>query len=175
MSATIYSARLRLTSTWLGQQKTKDNVRRFRRDRDKRIAIDLAHWSWTFQQAAEALRLGDVETDCIRTESGFDSPSLILYHRKYRYKGRPHEEMFEAIRENTVLTLPFLVTGFLEETGEENHKHPPNRKELEQILKFAGQWLGLSPWGCRYGYGRFDIESLNHTEAPPSENDDEPK
>lgn len=171
MSANIYTLRMRLTSTWLGQQKTKDNVRRFRRDREGRIAIDLAHWSWTFQQAAEAMKMLDVDTECIRTESGFEAPSLILYHRKYRYKGKPHEEMFEAIRENNILTMPILVTGFIEEgpSGECNPKHPPTRKELEKLLQFSGKWLGLSPWGCKYGYGRFEVESLNHAEDKEEE------
>lgn len=153
--ATLYNLKIKLTASWLGNQRTRENVRRFRRDRDGKIAIDLSQWGWTFKQAAEALHMVDIDTDTIRPEMNIDPPKLVLYRRNYTHKNKQQFEMFEAMRENTVLNIKILVTRTDKET-----LLAPDSARLRDIFKFTGMFLGLSPWGGQYGYGRFDVEEL---------------
>lgn len=153
--ATLYDLKIKLTSVWLGNQRTRENVRRFRRDSDGKLAVDLAQWSWTFQQAAEALHMDDIDTDTIRPQMNIDPPTLVLYRRKYTHKNKQQSEMFEALRENLVLTIKILVT-----TTEKSDKYSPDEARLRDIFRFTGMFLGLSPWGGQYGYGRFDVVEL---------------
>jgi hypothetical protein len=153
--ATLYNLKIKLTSVWLGNQRTRENVRRFRRDRDGKIAVDLAQWNWTFQQAADALHMDDIDTDTIRPQVNIDPPALVLYRRNYTHKNKQQCEMFEALRENCILNIQVLVTA----TDKQN-KFPPDLARLNGIFRFTGVFLGLSPWGGQYGYGRFDVDDL---------------
>lgn len=158
--AILYELKLRLTSSWLGSQRTRENVRRFRRDKDGKLAVDLSQWSWTFKQAADALHLQNVDTDTIRPQANIDPPTLVLYRRSYTHNNKAQFEMFEAMRENTVITFNAVVTGTLYNPREENIQTAPTEEELKNILAFTGKFLGLSPWGGNYGYGRFEIENI---------------
>lgn len=153
--ATLYNLRIKLTASWLGNQRTRENVRRFRRDRDGKIAVDLPQWNWIFKQAADALHMGDIDTDTIRPETNINPPTLVLYRRNYTHKNKQQFEMFEAMRENCVLNIKVLVTA-----TDKQDKFPPDLARLRDIFSFTGTFLGLSPWGGQYGYGRFDVEEI---------------
>ncbi len=153
--ATLYSLKIKLTSPWLGHQRTRENVRRFRRDRDGKLAVDMSQWSWTFKQAVEALHMDDIDSDTIRPQMNIDPPTLVLYRRNYKHNNKQQMEMFEALRENSTLTIQILVTG-----TEKDNKYSPDEARLRDIFRFTGMFLGLSPWGGQYGYGRFEVESL---------------
>lgn len=155
MSATLYDLKIKLTSSWLGNQRTRENVRRFRRDRDSKLAVDMSQWSWTFKQAAEALHMAEIDTDTIRPQMNIDPPTLVLYRRNYTSKNKQQYEMFEAMRENTVLSIKILVTA-----ADKKNMQSPDAARLRDIFNFIGMFLGLSPWGGQYGYGRFEVQSL---------------
>lgn len=158
--ATLYELKLRLASPWLGNQRTREAVRRFRRDDLGKIAIDLPQWNWTFKQAALALHMDNIDTDTIRPQANIDPPKFVLYRRNYTHNNKQCNEMFEAMRENSVVTFNMLVTNVAHGSSAPAGKSPPNAEQLTAILKFTGEFLGLSPWGGNYGYGRFNVESL---------------
>lgn len=152
--------KLKVTSPWLGDvRRGKDKVRRFQRGHtDDILAFDLPNLQWTFREACDALHLHGVDTKTIRLEEGLVAPCLISYRRRYRYEQKKQEDFFEAIREGAVLTLKVLVTRPL--PNNPGSKREPSQEELHQIFKFIGAMLGLSPWGGHFGYGRFDVMSL---------------
>jgi len=159
-TAKLYEVKIKLSSSWLGSQRTRENVRRFRRDANSNIAVDVAQWSWTFKQAAEALHMDGTLTDTIRPQANLMPPSLVLYRRNYTHNNKPQMEMFEAIREGTVLTFNVVVTDSSMLNASREIGNPPDLARLKDIFQFSGAFLGLSPWGNQYGYGRFDLESL---------------
>lgn len=159
MTPTLYKLKIRTTSYWLGHQRTRKNIRIFRKDKDGKILIDLPQWNWTFKQAIAALHIPDTNPDCIRLESAFFTPRTVLYTRNYSYKGSKQTEDFEAIPESTVLEFNVLITDKPLSTYNKETQ-PPSKDQLMLIFKFIGNLLGFSPWGSHFGYGRFDIESL---------------
>jgi hypothetical protein len=156
----LYEVKVRVTEKpWLGEQRTKEHVRKFRRDKKDRIAIDHTQWQWAFTSAAKALHY-DIDASTIRTESGFSRPTLSLYNRKYSYKGAAREEMFESIREGTIVSFNILVMEAPPEDTEGQQQRPPTEKELRTILDYVGMFIGLSPWGSRWGYGTFEVDDI---------------
>lgn len=157
-TATLYALKIKLTSPWLGNQSTRERVRRFRKDASGLIVVDLSQWSWTFKQAIEALHISHVDPDTIRPQTNIDPPTLVLYNRNFNDGKKNKSEMFEAMRENLVLNVNILVTT--PPLSAKDGKTPPTIEELLQIFKFSGSFLGLSPWGNSYGYGRFEVEQI---------------
>jgi len=156
----LYELKIKVASPWLGDiRRGKDKIRRFQRGHDEStLAFDIPRLQWTFREACEALHLDHVDTKTIRMEEGVRSPCLVSYRRRYHHQKKPQEDFFEAIREGTVLTMSILVTRPAPECS--GNLSAPTQEELHQILKFVGAMLGLSPWGGHFGYGRFDVISL---------------
>ena len=156
----LYEAKIRLNKAFLGSQCTRDKIRRFHKTKSGEIIIDTDRWSWALREAAISLRLDKtVDLDCIRFEEGFRSPTLSLYVRKWHERGKQREEMFESIRENTILTFDILITSVYTEQGL-NAKQPPDAEQFTALMNFVGKMIGLSPWGSKFGFGRFQVESL---------------
>jgi len=158
----LFEVKLRLTRHMLGQQRTTDGVRRFTRVRsdDARISIDLQHWSWAFREAAASLHL-PVNITTLYPAAGIATPTLVMYTRRWTTKKedgreRPQSEMFEAIREGTVLTFQMVSTSGPEKTDAQ----APDCAQITALLNFIGEFIGISQWGNKYGYGRFRVESI---------------
>jgi len=158
----LFEVKLRLTRHMLGQQRTTDGVRRFTRVRsdDNRISLDLQHWSWALREAATSLHL-PVNISTLYPASGIVVPTLVMYTRRWTTKAadgreRPQSEMFEAIRDGTVLTFQLVSTA-----GPEKSDGPaPDVAQITALLNFVGEFIGISQWGNKYGYGRFRVEAL---------------
>jgi hypothetical protein len=156
----LYLLKIRVVEKpWLGQQKNGgDKIRKFRRDKKNRIAINQVQWQWAMASAAKSLEY-DIDVETIRTESGFDAPTMGLYNRRWVHKGKPHEELFECIREGSVLSIPILVMESGEIEGQQYKA--PTRDELEHVFEYTGMFIGLSPWGSKWGYGLYEIVALD--------------
>jgi len=70
------------------------------------------------------------------------------------------EEMFEAISSGAVLTLRFAVTSPMPNSNAVSNLEAPDNRQLESIFKFIGLYLGFSPWGNKFKYGRFSVLSV---------------
>ena len=158
----LFEVKIRLTNLMLGQQRTTGGVRRFTRvrDDDKRILVDHQHWNWAFKEAADALHI-PVNISTMYPASGIAAPTLVMYTRRWTTKtadgrDRPQSEIFEAVREGTVLTFQLFSAG-----GPERLDLPaPNAEQTRQLLDFIGEFIGISQWGNKFGYGRFRVEAV---------------
>lgn len=146
----------------LGAQQTKERVRRFKRAGVEKLQLELPQWYWAIDQAIEALSIKNVDSFAVRLSDTFVSPTLNLLVRRWSGgKGKNQEkEMFESINKGTILTFPLLLASSADPTSPLDAGRPPSIKELEQIFSLIGEMLGLSPWGSKFGYGRFRVESL---------------
>lgn len=153
--------RIKLTSPWLGDQRGNDRVRRFgRSNKDKNyLSLNISRWHWACSSAAKALNLPVEMNPCdVHFPDKFKAPSVILYRRKWKASenDRVKEELFESINSGNVLHFDFFVP----DQSDKDKKRAPTLKELQDMLKFVGEYVGLSPWGSRFGYGRFIVEGL---------------
>lgn len=134
----------------LGKNRDDRGVRRFAVTKGGQIEIDAQAWEWMFKQAAKGLKL-DVDTTTIRPPNGFDIPTLVLWNRE---KTPVSVEMFEAIRKGARLTFNIVVL-------ESSVNKTPTRHNVKAMLDYIGNYIGMSQYGSKFGFGRFTVESLN--------------
>lgn len=163
----MYELKIRLTSQMLGDVRTHEKVRRFERcRRSSDLQPDAVMWRWALKEAKESLRL-NVHTDCIMIPPAIRAPRLDLYKRKYRKPGKREMtfEEFEAINIGAILTITLQVNSA---DPKKKDAVSPGRLELEQLFRFIGKFIGLSPWGNKFDFGRFEVLSVT-----PLENEDD--
>jgi len=155
----LYEVKIRLTMPWLGAQKTTEQIRRFKLSKDKKeLDLDRELWDWAYRQAIASLHFDDIDSTTIRSSMSIKSPTVALHTRKYKNKaGKQQQELFECIVKNTVITIPVMVATNPEDM---NDKRSPTKKELETMFEFIGEFVGLSPWGSKFGYGTFKLISI---------------
>lgn len=142
---------IRLTNYFLGELRPDNRqVRRFKKDRQGRIAINQKSWLEQFDLAARNLQM---DVNCFRTivpPVAILPASVHLYRRCY---SKVHVELFEAFRTGTVITFELMLRDDLPKC--------PNLIQLQSILSFTGERLGLSQFGNKFGFGRFSLHALS--------------
>lgn len=166
----LHRLRIKLTTPFLGSVRTNASQRKFQRTHGGRIEIPIPQWQWALREAAETLFPEKLNTDSIRFRD-IEAPTLTLYKRSWKQKGKNNDDFFECIREGTVLTLDAMLPKTPESSGD---GIPVTFYHYRPIMCFVGELVGLSPWGSKFGYGRFSVlddengEKIeNTTTAPP--------
>ena len=168
----LYNLKIKLTSKMLGDQRTRDNIRRFDRPAALQgdIRMDIPRWHWAIREAFSSLQLDEVDHRKILMEHRLKSPRVDLYVRKWTQENKRTgakencREMFENIREGAELTLQVLVTDELSPEELDVGLRAPTPEELTKVFSVIGELVGISPWGNNFGYGRFTVLSLTATQ-----------
>jgi len=159
-------ARLRLSSEMLGIKKSPIRggyIRRFERLADGRLKTPLAIWDWALRESFANFGWRDkVDWSAVRPDVAFHSGRIDLFTRHWN-KGteRMHEE-FESVFAQQEVTQALILSRGPDSIGARKggHARMPDPDELRDALLFIGRFLGVSPWGNRFGYGRFDQVTL---------------
>ena len=144
----ILNVKLRLTSPMLaGLPPGRDGIRHF----DKQgncILVNQAAWLEQFSQAAG--RLGYViDIDTIVPPDRILTASVHIYRKEF---SRVKVELFESFRKGTILSLQIEV---------KDAPKAPSEHQMGHLLAYVGVHLGISPWGSRCGFGRFDVLEIS--------------
>jgi hypothetical protein len=158
----ILLAEIKLTSPILGNLRQPmeggGQIKRLDRDGSGNIVTRREHWQWAVKEAMETLQLPDIiDQVCLPELLPISAPSTGLHNRHYRKTGKLKTESFESVRKGAVLTI-----GMVYHTPAEKslHKKKPEMSEIELILSYIGQFVGISQWGSQHGYGRFELLNL---------------
>lgn len=157
----LYS-KIKLRTALLGDKHTGKGIRRFSRS-DKRLEnlpLEPKLWAWALSQAAESLSI-PFSDDMVRVAPDIRCPTLVMHNRRYRKNGsgRQMEDLFESVRAGTVLTVPFIV--FTEPAPDARVPGVIASADFRKVLEATGKMIGVSPWGSKFGYGRFTVVSLS--------------
>lgn len=144
-----YEIKIRLTKPFLGALRPDVNgVRRFDH-RNRQILVPREDWLDAMRKAAKLLGMHKVRTETIFPPVAIRPPTIHLYRRIFN---RTQVENFESFRAGTVLTLEFIV--------DVEDKARPGQESLKRMLEFVGLNIGFSPFGNRFGFGRFELLSI---------------
>jgi len=167
----LYNIKFRITSKFLGSKNTNQGIWRFRTtpgntgDRESLLLIEQEVWRWAMLDAIESLNLG-VDVNTIHLPPGIRMPTLFLFERKYRTRPRPplnqskeKTSKHEMIRENSILGFRINISS--PRPSDRETAPPPTMGDLEKIYNHIGEYIGLSPFGNQFGYGRFHVHSLS--------------
>jgi hypothetical protein len=150
MNNMLYSVCLQLKTHMLGScTPDKTGVRRFNKTSDGLIVINQDIWEELFEQAQNDL---DTQYDlkAIVFPRGIRAPALQQHTRRYN---RNKTDFFEAIQPGTNLKFEILIRS-------SNFRHAPGQEGLLKLLTHVGEWCGISPWGTKFGYGKFAPQSV---------------
>jgi hypothetical protein len=163
------TCQIRLRTPVLGDRRTREQTRLFSKDGHNNWLISIPQWRWAFSEAISDMKLTNINPDYIRFESAIRLPKIEMYERRWSdNKNKQSSEIFESIRKNTKLTFRIIVTSELEPgTYSRKDTQPPTIPEIELILKYIGEMLGLSPWGSKFGYGRFTVLDVSDNANKP--------
>ena len=132
-------------------EMTKD---RFERDSEDRLIWQQPWWYSAFTRAIQLAKVRGVKAADICMDLAVKAPTA-LYPRHW---GEGRVRTHEAIMPGTKVTFNAMVSDHV------------TTSILEEILKKMGQYVGLSPYGFRLGYGRFNVVEV---EVEPSDSAEE--
>ena len=174
----LYNIKFRVTSKFLGSKNTHTGIWRFRTtsgesgESDDLLLIEQEVWRWAMLDAIESLNL-EVDVNMIHLPPGIRLPTLFLFERHYRTRPRPPSNQskektskHEMIRENSILGFKMNISS--PRPGDRETAAPPTIGDLEKIFNHIGEYIGLSPFGNHFGYGRFHVHSISkvNNDAP---------
>ena len=177
----ILRATIKVLSILLGDRNDRGVMRFARSEQDQnQWVIPVDEWDWLIRNAIQSLRLPpEVTADLVWAPAGITLPSIHLYQRA-KSKSTPWKAgdtgtpvKHEAVYANTELTFEFALVEQMSRppggaAGDDlgpDHGHgvylrPPTLEEMAEILSLVGLQLGISPWGKRFGKGRFRLLKL---------------
>lgn len=150
----------------LGDQRTKEQVRRFNRPPllKGEIQLDAPRWVWLISQASQAVNK-EIDPSGIYMAKSIRCPALELYNRrwiqenKHTGKKKRQTEMFESIKAGAVLTYECMTSDEPDPALKDDPRRMPFPDEIHDIFTEIGDKLGISPWGSQFGYGRYELLS----------------
>ena len=126
------------------------------------MGLDPLTIKWAVDQARASYSwAGMYDWDALRFPTEFNPGKVKLFGRVSERDGVRRTYWHEAIPSGTRFYLPVLL-GQSPETAEYESagKDAPDDQRILDIFQFVGSHVGLSPWGSRYGYGRFEVEAV---------------
>jgi len=140
----IIQLQIRLTSPILAEKKTNAKIRKFEFECDGFLKLRKKDWYDALREAANILEI-DKNIDTIQIPDTLISPTIRIYRRTYN-KGKT--DVFQSIQKNTILSLQLKVS---------NKETSPTVNELKLLFSMIGDFIGLSEWGNKFGFGRFKV------------------
>lgn len=152
----IYEIKIRVKTPILGSRRDHKGIWRFDRN-DGGWEVDQKHWNGLTNNAIRNLEL-ECDRDQIRFPDVILLPRVELYRRVWKERGKNKEIIayHECIRKGTLITLVAVTLDW----KWEQRVRPPDKNELAKIFQNIGDFEGLSPFGSKFGYGRFSLESI---------------
>ena len=157
--------KIKLTSAFLGDIRTpkgkKLNIKQV--GDELHWVLKDSQWRWAMKEAIDSMGLQLVtSTDFVRLPTSIRAPKVYQYQRVFHESASRKQELMECFREGTVMSFDIFVLGSLEEqsNGKGNITiplRPPTKEEVMGLFSLIGSHIGLSPWGSKFGYGRFSI------------------
>lgn len=143
----LYAVELQLTTPMLGDRyPDHTGIRRFERAKDNHIQIRKELWEGLLHQAQRDMGTG-YHLPAVNFPPSISAPQIQAYKRRYN---RTKIDRFEAIQKGAKIRFTLLVRS-------EPGKPCPGQEGLMKLLSHIGEWIGISPWGRQFDYGRFKV------------------
>ena len=128
----------------------------FQRDNTNRLIFAQSWFYSAFTHAIELARIRGVKAADIHMNLAIKADTA-MYNRRYgEKKFRMHEAIMPGIR----VTFEAVVADHVTESS------------LKTILDKMGTYIGLSPYGHRLGYGKFNLITVEVAPSDDSEDSD---
>lgn len=117
----------------------------FQRDSNDKMIWQQSWWYSAFSRAIEMANIRGMKAADINMDLSVDAPTE-MFKRKY---GRDKIRTHEAIMPGTEVTFNAIVADHVTESN------------LTPVLERMGKYVGMSPFGFRLGFGKFNVVKVN--------------
>jgi len=140
---------LEFTTHVLANSHSPDGERdRFQRDSDNKLIWQQNWWYSAFAQSIELAHIRGIKAADIHMNLAVKAETAD-YRRRYSLVGKENcYRMHEAIMPGTKVTFEAIVADHVTES------------QLAMILERMGKYVGLSPYGYKLGYGKFNVTEV---------------
>lgn len=154
-----YRVKIQLTTPIMGSQATTEKIRRFRRGLlPDTITIEPDMWFWTLRQACQAIGgMEHFDVTTLRIPNGIVARTFSIYTHSYTREGRQLREQFESIRRGAQLTFDVSLTDLEPTATRRTEDRAVDEETMHKLITYIGTYLGLSPWGSKFNFGRFNV------------------
>ena len=138
----------------------------FRRDKRENsvIVLDRMFWPWAWKQVFSDMP--GVYVHAVRMDQFLRAPSTHTITRKWVDGGRLREQDHEAIAKGAIVTFGAeLVEPEPDDVVATEPQSTPTVEQITTALTRMGSAIGVSPFGRKFGYGRFIPESVGTVSA----------
>lgn len=157
----------KLLKPFLASRRYEKGIRKFdvrEVNGKKYFQVDIAQWRWALKEALDSLSLTpEVDVDYVRIPTELLAPTIRPFERVWDKNNPSKREIFESFQAGTLISIPIFILSELEQNTAFNglrfESRPPTRAEVIECFKIIGSDIGLSPWGSKFGYGRFSVET----------------
>lgn len=154
----IYNITIKLTTAFIGSRKpNNENLRLIARVNEKNPKLFTKRFrELCYKYATEELAMWDYNYDSIKPNGMLvvdpSTDKTTIQVRKFKVPGSEEQqtESFEAYPIGTRMTFSVYIPK--EANIAEAH--------LKNILTYIGQYDGISQFGINWGYGKFELESI---------------
>jgi hypothetical protein len=139
---------------WLGDVLNQEKqIREFRKESTNAILICTKFWKDVLAKCAVDLNYENFDKTkvLLQRQIGLQNAKIEIITRVYN---QVKKERFEALGKGCELNLAFVYDDCIDNVNERAFL----KEAIFKMLDHAGQFYGLSPWGSKFGYGRFKIE-----------------
>lgn len=127
----------------------------FQRDNEDRLVFQQAWFYSAFAQAIDLAHIKGIKPGDIHMNLSVKAATDMHVRRYGDNKFRTHEAIFPGTR----VTFEAVVADHVTESS------------LKLILERMGKYVGLSPYGYRLGFGKFNLIDIKVAPSEPSESD----
>ncbi len=127
----------------------------FRRDADGKVVLQQ-NQLYAMLAAAKTFINSKIIIDDIRYNLSLTlAEPTEVYKRPYRKEGEPKVRKHESIPIGDKVRLRMYVPDLV------------SASDIHQLFEAAGSYVGLSPYGHRFGFGRFGVLTVAEAEPVP--------
>ena len=135
---------------------------RFQRDSDNKLIWQQSWWYSAFSQAIELAHIRGLKAADIHMNLAVEAETE-LYRRRYSLGGKDNcYRKHEAIMPGTKVTFEAIVADHVTQSS------------LSKILDRMGKYVGLSPYGYKLGYGKFNVTDVKVAPSDEDSTDTQP-
>lgn len=133
---------LQITKPILGCKVVSGKPRQLLRDASNRPGLVEPVWNKNFENAASALNI-DFKSEMVTFPTGYEASKFEEFLRTYsKFK----KERFESIPEGAKIWFDVMLS--------EGSVSPT---DYAKLLTYVGRELGISQFGNKFGFGRFEV------------------
>lgn len=134
--------------------------------------VKTAWWQKSIKDAAQILGISSyVNLEAIAVPTWVYTTTEVVDHtRTWKQHGTKQIQVFESVPENATLLfsisiLPESEIQLSQIAAQLNKLAQPTLSDIENIFSCIGEYIGLSPFGSKFGFGRFEVQSCCYSDS----------